>query len=175
MTTIHHAQSTDMQHNAHSFNFTSITGQDFPLSAYHGQVLLIVNTASRCGFTPQYDGLQALYERYQGQGLTVIGVPSDDFGKQELANEAAIAEFCEVNFNIEFPLMAKTSVKGASAHPFYQWAGEQTGMVGRPRWNFHKFLIGRDGEIADWFSSVTSPDSAKLTKAVEAALSQPEA
>lgn len=158
--------------SAYQFNFEAIEGGELPLSAYNGEVLLIVNTASRCGFTPQYDGLQMLYDRYREQGFTVIGVPSDDFGKQELAQDADIKAFCEVNFNIDFPLTTKTVVKGNHAHPFYQWALTETGNMAKPRWNFHKYLIDRNGQIVDWFSSVTSPQSPKITQAVEKALAQ---
>lgn len=167
------AQDEAAVHNtAYQFNFTSIDGQDFSLSNYQGKVLLIVNTASRCGFTPQYEGLQALYDRYREAGLTVIGVPSDDFGKQELRDEAAIKEFCEVNFDIDFPLTAKTNVKGGNAHPFYRWAATQKGGMSKPRWNFHKYVVGRDGHITEWFSSMTAPESSKMIQAIEAALAQ---
>ena len=159
--------------SAWEFSFTDITGEQMPLRAYEGQVLLVVNTASRCGFTPQYDALQTLWETYKDKGLVVVGVPSDDFGGQELSSEAEVKQFCEVNFNIDFPLTAITDVKGRTAHPFYQWAGQQAGMMAKPKWNFHKFLVGRDGQIADWFSSVTTPDSTKVRTAVETALAQP--
>lgn len=159
--------------SAWEFSFTDIAGQEMRLRDYQGKVLLIVNTASRCGFTPQYDALQDLWARYKDQGLVVIGVPSDDFGGQELSSEAEVKEFCEVNFNIDFPLTEITTVKGSSAHPFYHWAGQQMGMMARPKWNFHKYLVGRDGQIADWFSSMTSPSSAKISSAVETALAQP--
>jgi len=158
---------------AYQFSFTSIDGQPLPLSGYQGQVVLVVNTASRCGLTPQYDGLQALYEKFQDKGLVVLGVPSGDFGQQELANEADIKEFCEVNFNIDFPMTEKTHIKGEEAHPFYQWSAKTAGFMARPRWNFHKYLIGRDGKIAGWFSSVTSPQSEKIETAVQKALAQP--
>ena len=159
--------------SAWDFSFTDITGKQMPLASYEGQVLLVVNTASRCGFTPQYDALQTLCQTYKDKGLVVVGVPSDDFGGQELSSEAEVKAFCEVNFNIDFPLTAITAVKGGEAHPFYQWAGQQMGMMAKPKWNFHKYLIGRDGQIADWFSSVTAPDSAKIKTAVETALAQP--
>ena len=159
--------------SAWDFSFTDIIGNKMPLAKYEGQVLLVVNTASRCGFTPQYDALQSLWETYKSDGLVVVGVPSDDFGGQELSSEAEVKQFCEVNFNIDFPLTEITNVKGGEAHPFYQWASQQMGMMAKPKWNFHKYLVGRDGQITDWFSSVTAPDSAKVRTAVETALAQP--
>lgn len=166
MLSAHASQST----SAYDFSFDSIDGGTLDLASYKGQPLLIVNTASQCGFTPQYDGLQALYEAYQADGLVVIGVPSNDFGKQEKGDADEIKEFCEVNFNITFPMTDKVAVKGKAAHPFYDWARAEVGFAGRPRWNFHKFLIGPDGQIADWFASTTPPDSAKVKQAVEALL-----
>lgn len=159
--------------SAWDFSFTDIDGNQMPLRGYQGQVLLVVNTASRCGFTPQYDALQTLWQTYKDEGLVVLGVPSNDFGAQELSSEAEVKDFCEVNFNIDFPMTAITAVKGGDAHPFYQWAGQQAGMMAKPKWNFHKYLIGRDGQISDWFSSVTTPEAAKLRTAVESALAQP--
>ena len=156
--------------SAYDFSFPAIDGGTLSLSEYEGRPLLIVNTASQCGFTPQYDGLQALYDSYGDKGLVVIGIPSNDFGKQEKGDASEIKEFCEVNFNITFPMSDKVIVKGDEAHPFYQWVKAQVGFAGRPRWNFHKYLIGRDGQVADWFSSVTAPDSKKMIKAIEAAL-----
>ena len=155
---------------AHDFSFASITGEDLPLSQFRGKVMLVVNTASRCGFTPQYDDLQALYDSYRDQGLVVIGVPSNDFGRQELNTAEAIKTFCEVNFNITFPLADKTAVKGNEAHPFYVWAADELGAMSRPRWNFHKYLVGRDGQLIDWYASTTDPNSNKIRTAIEAAL-----
>jgi len=159
--------------SAWDFSFTAIDGADLPLSRYEGQVLLVVNTASRCGFTPQYEALQALWTKYKDDGLVVLGVPSDNFGGQELSTAAEVKQFCEVNFNIDFPLTTITNVKGSSAHPFYQWAGQELGMLAKPKWNFHKYLVGRNGKMVSWFSSVTSPEADKLRTAVEAALAQP--
>ena len=157
---------------AWDFSFTAIDGDQLPLSQYEGQAVLVVNTASRCGFTSQYDALQQLWRDYQDHGLVVIGVPSDDFGGQELASEAKVKQFCEVNFSIDFPLTAITSVKGRTAHPFYQWAAQKAGMLARPKWNFHKYLISRDGQLAASFSSMTPPTSDKIRTAVETALAR---
>ncbi|MGC6531019.1 MAG: glutathione peroxidase [Candidatus Puniceispirillaceae bacterium] len=156
--------------SAYDFTFPSLSGGTLSLADFAGRPMVIVNTASQCGFTPQYDGLQALYQSYQDQGLVVIGVPSNDFGRQEKGDAEEIKSFCEVNFGITFPMTDKVKVKGDEAHPFYLWAKDNVGFAGRPRWNFHKFVIGKDGQIIDWFASTTTPDSPKFIKAVESAL-----
>ena len=166
------ARQQHMTISAFDFSFTSIDGAQLDLSDYRGKALLVVNTASRCGFTPQYTGLQTLWSDYRDKGLVVIGVPSDNFGGQELDSEAEVKQFCEVNFNIDFPMTAITQIKGESAHPFYKWAKKQVGMIGKPKWNFHKYLIGRDGQIIDWFGSSTSLDGEKIRHAVRDALAQ---
>ena len=158
--------------SAHDFSFTAIEGGPLPLSGYKGKVVLLVNTASLCGFTPQYDDLQAVWERYRERGLVVLGVPSNDFGGQEPGSASEIKEFCEVNFSIDFPLTTKEHVVGDAAHPFYRWAAEQLGFAAKPRWNFHKYLIGPDGTLADWFSTVTKPTAPKVTEAIEAQLAK---
>ena len=128
---------------------------------------MVVNTASVCGFTGQYDGLQSLWESYKDKGLVVVGVPSNDFGRQEPGSKEEIKEFCEVNFNVNFPMTSKVVVKGDEAHPFYQWANN---VAGGPMWNFHKYLITPDGEMVKGFSSLVGPESKKLTKAIERVL-----
>jgi glutathione peroxidase len=157
---------------AHDFTFTSIEGKDLPLSEFRGKVVLVVNTASQCGFTHQYADLQNVWSRYRDQGFVLLGVPSNDFGGQEPGSEEEIKTFCEVNFNVDFPLTSKVHVKGDSAHPFYRWAGRKAGAMGQPRWNFHKYLIGPDGEFVDWFSTPTSPTSGKVTSAIEKELAK---
>ena len=156
--------------SAYDFSFTSIEGKALPLRAYGGKPLLIVNTASFCGYTGQYKGLQALWAKYRDRGLVVIGVPSNDFGAQEPKGESAIKEFCEVNYDVDFPLTQKQVVKGASAHPFYQWAASVGGKEATPAWNFHKLLIGPDGALVHAFPSATEPLSSELTGAVETLL-----
>lgn len=156
--------------SAFDFSFTAIDGSPMPLSQFEGQLVLVVNTASRCGFTGQYEGLQALWSDYKDRGLVVLGVPSNDFGEQETGSNAQIASFCEVNFNIDFPMTEKQQVKGRDAHPFYQWVSSEAGMMGKPKWNFHKYLIGPDGQLISWFSSLTKPQSTKLIKTIEAHL-----
>jgi glutathione peroxidase len=155
---------------AHDFAFTAIDGSPLPLSQFAGRAVLVVNTASRCGFTGQYDGLQRLWQRYRDRGLTVLGVPSNDFAGQEPGSEQDIRAFCTTGFGVDFPLTAKVHVRGSSAHPFYRWAGDRFGVLARPRWNFHKYLIGPDGQPATWFSSMTAPTAGRLVRAVEAAL-----
>lgn len=135
-----------------------------------GKVVLAVNTASFCGFTPQYAGLEALWRSRRDRGLVVLGLPCNDFGKQEPHDVGQIRSFCETTFGIDFPMTAKVRVRGPAAHPLYVWAARQTGWLGRPRWNFHKLLIGRDGRLADWFSTVTSPQSGRLQRAIDKAL-----
>ncbi len=156
--------------NAHSFSFTSIEGRELALSGYRGKAVLLVNTASACGFTPQYKGLEALWQAYKDRGLIVLGVPSNDFGAQEPGNETEIKEFCQARFGVSFPLTAKVPVSGGAAHPLYQWIAGELGEGGAPRWNFHKYLIGKTGEIAGAFGSKVAPESAELKAAIEAVL-----
>lgn len=156
-----------MAATAHDFDFVSIEGTPMPLSAFKGKAVLVVNTASMCGFTPQYKGLQTLWQQYKDKGLVVLGVPSNDFGGQEPGSEAKIKEFCEVNFAVDFPMTSKYAVKGDAAHPFYKWA---TTEKGEPKWNFHKYLIAPDGKLVQAFGSRTAPDSTELTAAIEKVL-----
>lgn len=156
--------------NAHDFSFTAIDGLPLPLNRFKGRVLLIVNTASECGYTPQYDELEKLWRQNRAQGLTVLGVPCNDFGEQEPGTAAEIGAFCRKNYGVTFPLTEKYAVKGRSAHPFYTWAGAQAGLLGRPKWNFHKYLIGRDGRFIDWFSTRAKPMGPKIAAAVKRAL-----
>ena len=155
---------------AHDFTLTGIDGKPMPLAEFKGSTVLVVNTASECGYTPQYEELEALWQAYRDKGLVVLGVPSNDFGGQEPGTASEIATFCKLNYGVTFPLADKTVVKGEGAHPFYRWAGEQAGMLGRPKWNFHKYLIGADGRFIDWFSTPTKPMGPKIKAAVEKAL-----
>lgn len=157
--------------SAHDFSFTSLAGDGpMPLAQYQGKVLLIVNTASDCGFTPQYKSLEDLHNRYRKRGLVVIGVPSNDFGGQEPGDNEQISTFCQVRYGVTFPMTGKTHVKGNDAHPFYKWVREGFGFSGAPKWNFHKYLIAPDGRLVDYFHSTTSPESARLAQAIEALL-----
>lgn len=156
--------------NAYSFSFSAIDGGYLPLSSFRGKAILVVNTASQCGFTKQYEGLQALWDAYRERGLVVLGVPSNDFGGQEPGTEQQIQDFCTTTFRVNFPMTAKQVVSGDAAHPFYRWARETLGVIAAPKWNFHKYLIAPDGSLVDWFSSVTDPMSDKVRAAVDAAL-----
>jgi glutathione peroxidase len=156
--------------NAHRFTFDAIDGAALPLRRFAGKVLLIVNTASECGFTGQYQDLEALWRRYRDRGLVVLGVPCNDFGAQEPGDEAEIRAFCAKYYGVTFPLTCKTDVIGASAHPFYLAIADLLGEEALPRWNFHKFLIGRDGELLGSFPSKASPQGTEIVNAIEAAL-----
>jgi len=151
------------------WRFESIDGGTLSLSQWQGQPVLVVNTASRCGFTPQYDGLQALYDRYRDRGLIVLAIPSQDF-RQELASNEDVAEFCEVNFGLDLPMTTITHVRGAQAHPFYKWVARTAGF--EPAWNFNKILLGPDGSVVETFGSAIRPESAKITSRIEALLSE---
>jgi glutathione peroxidase len=155
---------------AFDHEFEAIEGGKLPLSQWRGKVLLVVNTASFCGFTPQYDGLQKLWDRYESKGLIVLGVPSNDFGAQEPKAESEILGFCQGAFNVTFPLTTKQPVAGDGAHPFYRWARDALGPKAAPRWNFHKYLVGRDGKLIAGYESGIEPLSATLISAIEAAL-----
>ncbi|MFI4957285.1 MAG: glutathione peroxidase [Gammaproteobacteria bacterium] len=162
-----------MPTDVYGFSFKTLYSQKpMPLSDYKGKVLLIVNTASECGFTKQYAALEALYQKYESQGLVIIGVPSNDFGGQEPGSDQEIANFCRINYGVTFPMTAKEVVSGEHAHPFYLWARQELGFGSAPKWNFHKYLVGRDGKLIDYYYSTTSPDSKKLIKAIEAALAK---
>ena len=136
--------------------------------AYGGKVILVVNTASQCGYTPQYEGLEKIYQRYKDRGLVVLGFPSEDFGGQELAKEEDIAEFCKANFGVSFPMFGKSAVKGREANPLFRTLAQKTGQ--EPGWNFNKYLVGRDGKVLAHFGSDVKPDGPKLESAIEAAL-----
>jgi glutathione peroxidase len=155
---------------AHDFSFESIDGGALPLAAWSGHPVLVVNTASRCGFTPQYEGLQALWERYRDRGLMVLGVPSNDFGGQEPGSAAEIKDFCETTFAVDFPLAEKSVVVGQGAHPFYAWARDSRPDLATPNWNFHKYLVGGDGRLVAAFATAVDPLAPQITKAIEDAL-----
>ncbi|MCA0245781.1 MAG: glutathione peroxidase [Proteobacteria bacterium] len=149
----------------------SIGGRPLPAGDYKGRVVLLVNTASLCGFTGQYRGLEELWRKYKDKGLVVLGVPSNDFGGQEPGSNEEIKRFCEATFDVTFPLADKQAVIGPDAHPLYRWAAVQTGPLGTPSWNFHKILIGRDGRVIDWFTAMSGVGP-KLDSAIEAALAR---
>lgn len=167
------AESTEAPMNevlAHDFSFPAIEGGTLSLAAFAGRPVLLVNTASFCGFTPQYEDLQALYDAHRDDGLVVIGVPSNDFGGQEPGGRAEIKEFCEVNYSINFPMTDKQRVAGPDAHPFYKWAREVLGPENAPGWNFHKYLIDPDGRLVAAYPSRIRPQSSEIERAIAAYL-----
>jgi glutathione peroxidase len=155
---------------AYDFSFKSIDGGDMPMSKFKGKAVLVVNVASQCGLTPQYSGLEELWKEKGGKGLVVLGVPANDFGAQEPGTENEIKTFCETRFAVDFPMTAKEHVIGAEAHPFYKWIAGELGEGAAPKWNFHKYLIGKDGSIAGTFGSRTEPDDAAMNHAIDVAL-----
>ena len=152
--------------NAYDFNFTSIDGKTLNLKDFIGKPMLIVNTASLCGFTNQYENLESLHQQYKKKELIIIGIPSNDFGSQELISNKKIKDFCETNFNITFLLTEITNIKGKNGHPFFKWVKSQGGLLSFPKWNFYKYLINKNGELNSWYSSITEPDSNKIKNAI---------
>ena len=155
---------------AYQFVFDGLVAEHVPMTAFQGEVVLVVNTASRCGFTPQYAGLQEIYTEYHQRGFEVLGVPANNFAGQEPGSAQEIQEFCTLNFGVTFPMAAKADVVGEQAHPFYRWARTEFGEAAVPQWNFHKILVGRDGRILAAFPSDVTPTSAEIRAAIEAAL-----
>jgi glutathione peroxidase len=161
---------TSMSENSktfYDFKINSINGEEINLSIFRDKTILLVNVASKCGFTKQYDDLQKLYDDYKEKGLVVIGIPSNQFGGQEPGTETEIKNFCETNFNITFPMTSKYEVKGDNAHSIYIWAKETFGKSTVPKWNFHKILINKNGKVEDTFASFTGPLSNKIIKKLE--------
>jgi len=156
--------------SAYDFSFETLQGKPYALRDLVGQPLLVVNTAGKCGFTPQYKALEAVWQEYRDRGLVVIGVPSNDFGGQEPGMHEEIARFCEMKYGVDFPMMGKEHVKGGEAHPFFKWVAKEGGFFSRPRWNFFKYLVGRNGQLVNWFASVTVPNSLKVKAAIEKTL-----
>jgi len=151
---------------AYDFEFNGIEGDSIRLSEYKDKIIVVVNVASRCGFTNQYDGLQKLWVNYKDKGIVVLGVPTNDF-KQEPGSNSEIKNFCKTNFNVSFPMTEKVNVIGKKSHPFYKWAKDNHGKTAIPKWNFHKIIIGKDGKVADAFASITKPSSNKFIKFIE--------
>jgi glutathione peroxidase len=154
-----------MNQNAHSFSLTTLDGKNQPLSAFAGKALLFVNVASKCGFTSQYKGLQALSDKMSDKGVVVVGVPCNQFGAQEPGTAEQIQTFCSTTYGVTFPMMAKVDVNGPSAHPLYQWLTSQ-GAAGPVKWNFAKFVVGKDGAFVARFDSGTTPESPELAAAL---------
>jgi len=156
--------------SAYQFEFTGLWTDRLPMTAFENEVVLVVNTASRCGFTPQYEGLQQIYSEYHDQGFEVVGVPSNNFAGQEPGSAQEIQEFCSLNYGVTFPMAGKTDVVGDARHPFYAWAQTQIGETAVPQWNFHKLLIGRDGRLIAAFPTRTEPTSEEVRTAITQAL-----
>ncbi|MCK0068806.1 glutathione peroxidase [Kordiimonas laminariae] len=157
----------------HDFTVKSIDYTEMPLSQYKGKAVLLVNTASFCGYTPQYEGLQKLWSDYKDKGLVVLGVPANDFGDQEPGDEGNIKKFCQVNFQVDFPMTKKMVVKGGEKNSeLYNWLAAKMGDESRPKWNFHKYLISPEGQPVAYFKSDVTPDSDTLIDAVEKTLSE---
>ncbi|MBL8546573.1 MAG: glutathione peroxidase [Hyphomonadaceae bacterium] len=160
---------------AYQFAFNGLWADHVPMTAFEGEVVMVVNTASRCGFTPQYEGLQQIYDEYHGQGFEIVGVPANNFMGQEPGSAEEIQEFCTLNYGVTFPMAAKTDVVGATRHPFYAWAEQGLGGAAVPQWNFHKILIGRDGRLIAAFPTRTEPTSDEVRNAITTALAVPAA
>ena len=152
---------------AHDFSLSTIDGAPLPLAGFRGKPVLLVNTASFCGYTPQYADLEKLHQRFAARGLVVLGVPSNDFGAQEPGTAAEIKEFCSTNFHVTFPLAAKVHVIGGEAHPLYRWIEAELGEAGVPRWNFHKYLIAPDGSLAGAWPSAVKPEAREIVEEIE--------
>jgi len=159
--------NADYEKVAYDFNFKDLDGSPLNLSEYRGKVIVAINVASQCGFTNQYEDMQQVWEKYRSKGIIILGIPSNDFGKQEPGSNEDIKNFCEAKFGISFPMTEKVSVKGSEAHPFYIWARENYGKSAIPKWNFHKIIIDKNGKIAETFSSITNPSSKKFIKILE--------
>lgn len=155
---------------AHDFSFTSIKGEPLPLSQFKGHPVLVVNVASKCGLTPQYERLVSLYHDLQDKGLVVLGVPSNQFMGQEPGTNEEIETFCSMTYGVDFPLTEKTDVKGDTAHPFYKWMKAELGETADPLWNFHKLLFGKDGQPIKAFDPRMEPTDPQIRSAIEAAL-----
>ena len=159
-----------MAATGHDFTFEKIEGGKLPMSTFKGKAVLVVNTASFCGYTPQYEGLERLWKSYKDKGLIVLGVPANNFGGQEPGSNEEIKTFCKAEYDVDFPMTEKVDVVGSEAHPFYKWAKETLGAQNAPSWNFHKYLLGPDGKLIAAFPTPTRSDSAEIRAAVEKAL-----
>ena len=155
--------------NAYDFSFKDIDGNDLKFKDYKGKVLLVVNVASKCGFTGQYEGLQAVWDKYKDKDFVLIGIPSNDF-YQEYKDEKDVKNFCELTFGVNFPMTSITKVRGSDAHPFFKWAKLTYGNKTIPKWNFHKLLINKEGKIIETYSSTTKPNSNKIISTINSLL-----
>ena len=163
---------TNENRDLYTFNLTGMDGKPYPLEQHRGQVVMLVNTASKCGLTGQYDELEQLWDTYRDKGLVIIGQPSNDFMGQEPGTNAEIAQFCKLNYGVSFPLMSKTTVNGKEKPPLYTYLTQESSLNGKIRWNFEKFLIGKDGRLVARFTPRMPPDDPQIIKAIEQALAQ---
>ena len=159
--------ASNVRADAYQFNFNSIDGKEINLNDFKGKPIFIVNTASLCGFTNQYSDIEILHQKYKKDGLIIIGIPSNDFGNQELSSNNKVKEFCAINFNISFMLTEITNIKGEKGHPFFKWVKEEAGFLAFPKWNFYKYLINKEGLLVKWYASTTKPNSKKITALID--------
>ena len=157
--------------NVYDFIFNSIDGKIIKLSDFKGKPIVVINTASLCGFTNQYKDLEKLFQNYANKGLTIIAIPSNDFGNQELSSNKEVKEFCTTNFNTSFILTEITDIKGDNGHPFFKWVKKEAGFLAFPKWNFYKYLINKEGKLVSWYGSVTKPTATKIVKNIEKIIS----
>lgn len=155
-----------MNQTAHDFTFESLEGKPLAMSQFKGKTVLVVNTASKCSFSVQYGPMRELQKRYENRGFTLLGVPSNDFAQEPL-DAQQIQRVCKESWLVNFPMTSKTSIRGSGAHPFFQWAAKQGGLFSAPKWNFHKYLIGPDGQMIGWYLPTTSPMSGKVLRKIE--------
>ena len=153
--------------SVYQFSFKSIGGKQINLNDFKGKPILIINTASLCGFTYQYSDIESLYQNYKKDGLIIIGIPSNDFGNQELSSNQKVKEFCTINFDISFLLAEITNIKGKNGHPFFKWIRKEAGFLAFPKWNFYKYLINKEGHLIKWYASTTRPNSNKITNEID--------
>ncbi len=159
--------TSNVRANVYEFSFNSIDGKKINLNDFKGQPILIINTASLCGFTYQYGDIEALNNKYKKDGLVIIGIPSNDFGNQELSSNQKVKDFCDVNFDVSFLLTEITNIKGKEGHPFFKWARKEAGILAFPKWNFYKYLINKEGLLIKWFASTTRPISNKIITEID--------
>ena len=159
--------ASNVRASVYQFNFNSLDGKHIDLNDFKGKPIFIVNTASLCGFTYQYTDIETLHQQYKKDGLIIIGIPSNDFGNQELSSNKKVKEFCNINFGISFMLTEITNIKGKKGHPFFKWIKEEAGFLAFPKWNFYKYLINKEGLLVKWYGSTTRPISKKITNEID--------
>ena len=166
------SMNSEVKASVYQFNFNSIEGKEINLNDFKGKPILIVNTASLCGFTYQYSDIENLHQKYKKDGLIIIGIPSNDFGNQELSSNQKVREFCTINFNVSFILTEITSIKGDKGHPFFKWIKKEAGFLATPKWNFYKYLFNKEGSLVKWYASTTRPNSNKIKTEIDRILSK---